>query len=146
MAVVRLSTSLAAIMLTACVTAIDDGGAAGRIVIYEGDMPDSPDEEITTQVAIVEFPLPSPSFGDPQPSGVGVTATAEEIPAVAAEESTSGPDPDLFARIYDAGGGSLMDLDVTDAGGTGAIKIDATQIIQGVSVTIVSLLISQRNK
>lgn len=147
MAVVRLAQSLAIKMLATCVTSIDAGTSAdSKIVIYEGAIPADPDAAITTEVALATFPLPLPAFGDPEASAIGATATAEDIPSVAASASSSSATPTLFARIYDRDDVALIDLDVTDALGTGAIKIDATQIVQGVSVTIVSLLISQRNK
>lgn len=147
MAVVRLAQSLAIKMLATCVTSIDEGvGAESTIIIYEGAIPDSPDTDITSQVALARFLLPLPAFGDPVASAIGATATAEDIPSVAALASSSSATPLLFARVYDHDDVALIDVDVTDANGTGAIKIDATQIVQGVSVTIVSLLISQRNK
>lgn len=147
MAVVRIAQSLAMQMLATAVEAIDLGaGAASRIVIYEGPLPADPDVAITTEIVLAEFILPSPSFGDPEPSAIGATVTAEDIPSVPASASTTSLTPSLFARIYDKDDVALIDMDVTDANGTGAIKIDAVQIVQGVSVTIVSLLISQRNK
>jgi hypothetical protein len=134
-------------MCNLLVDGIDLGttAAGGSLRIFEGALPADTDTAITTQPLLVEFTLPNPSFGDAVASGVGATATANTVPTVPATASGGDPNP-LFFRIFDRDDNPVIDGDVSGPTGTGALKIDATEIIQNVNVSIVSLTISQRNK
>jgi hypothetical protein len=147
MAVVRIAMAFAIDMCNLIVDGIDVGTAAagGKLRIFEGALPADTDTPITTQPMLVEFTLPVPAFGDAAPSGVGATATANVIPTVAASASGGDPNP-LFYRIFDRDDNPVIDGDVSGPTGSGSLKIDATEIVQNVNVSIVSLTISQRNK
>lgn len=82
---IRVSTAAANAGINAAVDLVDGGSGAGKIRIYNGAQPASPDTAISTQTLLAELPLSDPGFGaavnrvktldvTPVPQGTGVAA------------------------------------------------------------------------
>lgn len=126
------STAVIQDRLKALTRAIDGGGAAGKVVLYDGTRP-ATGAAITTQNLLVTQPFAYPSLGNV--SGATLTL-AMGTAALATKTGTAS-----WARITDSAGNFVADMDVSAAGGSGEIQLSAnstptTQVYEGGAVTI----------
>lgn len=132
---IKVSAAVAILMVNAAADAADAGAAAGKLSIYGGAQPANPDTAVSGQPLLVEFDLGDEAFGDGVDGGSGATATGnpvDPVPATATGTAT-------WFRITDSNGGAVIDGDVTDTAGSGALKVSSTSIIEDIDVSIVSM-------
>lgn len=127
MAIVRINTGLRNAVATAYQVAIDAGGAAGTIKIYDGTMPTHPSASPAgTLLGTLTFSYPCA----PAPSS-GVLTFSAITSATAVATGTA-----RYARIATSAGATVLDCDVTDNLGTGAILLNNTSITSGGPIQI----------
>lgn len=137
--VARISTNSAISVVNAMVDSFDEGaGANAKLQIWSGERPTAIDDATTTQVLLVEYDLPNPSFGTATASAIGATAVAEEITTVDALATGEA----AWFRVLDTDGDIQMDGTVTAATGDGDLKISSTAITAAVKVAVVSWSVS----
>jgi hypothetical protein len=115
----------AGLMVTWC----DDA----TITLYTGNVPDFADDEITNQIKLAEFNLPS------NPSGEaidGVFSLALGTPP--ALVLTNGIP--TFARLTDSGGTDRGDYDVGVIGSGTAVQLDNVNLIEGAMATLATFV------
>lgn len=122
---ITLSTAAANAGVNAAVDMVDGGPAAGKLRIYNGAKPASPDTAVTTQTLLCELPLSDPGFAaavnrvktldvTPIPQGTGVAAgtaswfrmlTSDNVAHIdgSAGEAGSGADLILASDQVDVG-------------------------------------------
>ena len=126
----------AAAAAVAAVTALAN---SGKVTVYDGAMPADPSVAVTTQNPLVEFTLKATAFGAPSAGTNRAVATLDNPDPEAAIASGTA----TWARVEDSSGNAIWDADVTDTGGTGALKISSTNVVSGIDVSIVSLTYAQ---
>lgn len=127
MAVLRLSTTARNALANALGIAINANGNAGTIKIYSGSQPADP-QTAGSGTLLATLTLPNPPFG----SAAGGVITANTIAQVnAVATNTAG-----WARVADAGGNAIMDVDVGTSGAT--INLNTTALVSGGPVAITS--------
>lgn len=127
MAVLRLSTTARNALANALASAINANGNAGTIKIYSGSQPATP-QDTATGTLLATLTFPNPPFG----SAAAGVITAGAIPQVnAVATNTAG-----WARVADAGGNAILDVDVGTAGAS--INLNTTAIVSGGPVAITS--------
>lgn len=132
---IKVSAAVAILMAAAAAGAVDAGAAGGKLTIYGGAQPASPDTAVGAQPVLVEFTLGDPAFAGPVDGGAGATATGnpvDPVPATATGTAT-------WFRITDSDGDAVIDGDVTDTAGSGSLKVSSTSIIEDIDVSIVSM-------
>ena len=127
MAVLRLSTTARNALANALATAINANGNAGTIKIYSGSQPADP-QTAASGTLLATLTLPNPPFGSAA-TGVITANSIAQVNAVAT--NTAG-----WARVADAGGNAIMDVDVGTSGAT--INLNTTAIVSGGPVAITS--------
>ena len=136
MANFRAATAVRQAMGNAAVALVDAGATAGKLKIYSGAVPASPNDALGAQVLLAELTMADPSFGSTDANGV---ATANPITADAAADATGTAS---FFRIEDSAGVTRFQGDVTATGGGGDLQLATTSITAGVEVSISSLTIT----
>jgi hypothetical protein len=125
-------TSLRNTRMDAIKTAIDAGGAAGKLRIYSGTRPATGGTETTL---LAELPLAFPSCGASS-GGVltfnGITAAN----AVATGTAT-------WARVLTSANAAVVDLSVGTSGAD--LNLNSTSINTGVQVSVTSLTLTDGN-
>ena len=140
MSVTRIASLAAVVMCQSLVDYISTGAGDAHLVIYSGVIPANLETPISAQNPLVTIALPNPAFAPAAESGVGGTAAVNTVPSTPATASGTA----TFARIFNRNGDPVLDVDVSDAAGTGALKLSSVTVVQNVNVTVVSLTISQR--
>ena len=130
MAVVRFKSTLKDSMLTPIAAALDAGATGALILMYTGAMPATPETAISgnTLLGTLTFATTAGAIA----SGV-FTASAITEDSVADNAGTA-----TWARITDSAGTPVMDVDVTSTTGSGAIKLNSTNIAAGGPIRISS--------
>lgn len=123
--ILRLATAARNTLARQVQLLVDAAGGGATISLYSGQIPASADQPVNprehTLLGAGTFEYPSA----PEPEdGVAAFAIAEEPNAPASGKAR-------WARVADAAGDTLFDLDVTDIGGGGLIEINATDIVKG---------------
>ena len=135
MAIMRLPVDLRTARAELIVQAMS-ATSTGRIFLYDGEMPENADTEVTTQVLLASLPLsPVPAVAA---AGVITFNPIEEITAIATGTAT-------WARVLDSASGIAFDGDVSDYNGTGLIKMSSTEIVQNAPVKINSGVLTEGN-
>lgn len=149
----RLTRAAAASCLTGPGIArlIDAAGAGATIVVYEGEQPESADDELPTGLneegdpdpeadsvtELVSFTLPNPCFADPAAANRASRVTANPIdPATVVADGTAS-----FFRVYDAEGAAVYDGSVSLQGGTGDLQLSDLNLVSGIQVQVFSYTI-----
>ena len=113
MAIVRFATSLKPSILTPIQAAIDAGATGGTVKIYTGAMPTDPQTAISTQVLLGTLTFSKPC---------GVVASGVlTMSSIAQDSSADAGGTATWARIADANGVAVMDIDISVSGGIGAL-------------------------
>jgi hypothetical protein len=140
MSITRISSLAAIVMCQSLINQIEIGAGVATIGIYDGAMPADLETPIVAQNELVILELPSPAFADAIASGTGGTAVINTVPAVAATLSGTA----TFARLFNKNGDAVLDVDVSNADGNGALKLSSVTVVADVNVSVVSLTITQR--
>ena len=123
MSVINLTTTVKNVMLNSLLGAIDAGGSNARIKFYTGPMPANPLTVITTQTllgtATMSYPCGTLSGG---------TLTFGEITDDPSADATGVA---AFVRIETSAAVPVMDLDVSNIGGTGAVQMNTVNVVTG---------------
>lgn len=130
----KISLLAATAMLNGYITELDSGATAPRIQVYDGAEPADTDEAVDTQVLLVEFVMPEPSFAAPADVSGKVQINANAIdPVNALEDGTA-----AWFRIVNADDNVMGQGSVSNQAGTGDLKVSSTAIVQGIEVSVVS--------
>ena len=134
MATVHFAATLKNNVLTPVQTAIDAGATGGTIKIYTGTIPTTADTAITSQVLLGTLTFSKPC---------GTIATGSlTMSAITQDSAADATGTATWARIADANGASVMDIDVSATGGSGALQLNTTNIVIGGPILITSFVIS----
>lgn len=137
MATVHLSAATASAMADAITAQVDAGSAAGTIRIYDGTMPASTADAVSTQNLLAELTFSDPSFGGASDG----TITAASITADASADATGTA---TWARVADSDDTVIMDLDVGESGDGAAMTLNTASLVAGgeVAITAFSITVS----
>ena len=120
-------------VLTQIKNDIDAGSGPGIQRIYSGAMPASP-ETAETGVLLAEFVLSDPC---------GTVVDGELVfSAIAQDVSANSTGVAGYVRTYDSDLNSVFDGDVSNAGGTGFLKLNTVNILAGGPVQITACKLS----
>ena len=134
MATVRFSSTLKNNVLTPVQAAIDAGTTGGTIKIYSGSMPTTVDTAITSQVLLGTL-----TFS--KPCGT-IDTGALTMSAITQDSAADATGTAAWARIADSNGEAAIDIDVSATGGSGALRLNTTNIVIGGPILITSFVIS----
>ena len=134
MAVIHFANTLKDAVLAPIVTAIDAGSGAGTIKIYSGTIPTDAATAITSQVLLGTL-----TFSDPCGT---IANNALTMDAITQDSSADATGTAAWARIADSAGVTVMDINVTTTGGSGALTLNTTNIVVGGPILITSFIIS----
>lgn len=123
----------------AVVDLIDQGAAPATLIVYDGAEPADASVAVSTQIALVEFDLPDPLFGNAADTGIGGQAVANPVDPVTAGNSGTAS----WFRITNGNGVVILQGSVTDTIGNGDCKISSTSIVSGIEVSVISLSYTQ---
>jgi len=109
--------------------------AAGTLQVYGGLRPTTPDDAVTDQTLLVEFPLPTPA-GAVNLLGNFELDHASIDDALAATDGTA-----TWARLLDAADGTVADCDCGAIGSGAGLELDNVSLLAGGRVAVDSLVI-----
>ena len=135
----KLAAAAAIAQADALVALIDAAATAGKVVIYDGARPATPDTAVTTQNPLATFEMGDPAFGGAVDTTGGGQATANAIASVNADASGTAS----WYRVYDGDDNPIWDGDVTDTAGAGDMKVSSTTVVSGIEVSVVSFTFTQ---
>ena len=135
MAATTFSTTLRTARADAIGTAIDAGGAAGLLRIYDGTRP-AGGGAATTLLAELTLAYPC---------SAGAAAGVLTMSAITADSSANATGTASWARIVTSAGTYVIDCDVTVTAGAGPCKLDSLSITIGNTVTCTSFTITEGN-
>jgi hypothetical protein len=120
-------------------------GAAATVVIYDGAYPATPDDA-TLANALATFNCDPTAFGTVavHSSSTGSSVSMASVPFPPVFCAINGRA--AWARIYTADGKAIVDLDVAQAGSDSVayIVMNATDLLAGVPVQVVSIVITEQ--
>jgi hypothetical protein len=133
MAIIRISESARNAAANAIVDLLDVGaGANGTVDIYDGDMPAGPATAITTQNLLATLNFSTPAFGA---SASGVVTAA----SIASDASIDQTGTAAWARLKDADGTAVLDVDVGVTGSGATIELNTTSLVVAGELSILSM-------
>lgn len=141
MATAHFATALKTEILTAIQAKLDAGTEGAVIQFYTGTMAATIDTAIGAQVLLGTLQMPSVCTD----SGGSLTASALTIGAITQDSSADATGVATWARISSKSGSTLtpvVDVDVSNSGGTGAIKLNTINIVELGPILMTSLVIS----
>lgn len=120
--------------------AIDSGSTGGKLTLYSGTRPATGGGSIDPFTNLILGEL---VFSKPCASSIdnGVLIFA----AISPDSSANNSGQATWARITNSDGSYVMDLDVTSNSGSGDIKLNSTDIIQGGPISVISASITEGN-
>lgn len=131
---IKLAVATAIAMVNAAAVLSDGGSGAGKLRIYSGAQPATPDTA-PAGTLLVEFTLGDPAFGAGTDGVAGAVATGNAVAPVPATATGTA----AWFRLVDSDNDAIIDGDVTDTAGTGSLKVSSTAIIAAIDVSIVSM-------
>lgn len=131
MAVVKLIVGLRNDMADDIIAKIDAGSGPGKAKFYSGTQPAGPGTAITSQVLLGTLTMSDPC-GSTSSGTVTFSAITEDSAA-----DTGGTAS--FVRLTDSDDNAVIDLDVTNNAGAGAVKMNTTTIVTGGPIRITSM-------
>lgn len=134
MATVHFAASVANAVLAPVMDAIDAGPLGGTIKIYNGTIPTDADTAVGTQVLLGTLTF-SVSCGS-------IATKALTMAAITQDSSADATGTATWARIADSTGATVMDIDCSITGGTGALQLNTTNIVKNGPILITSFVIS----
>lgn len=126
----RIAAGMAEDMADLINTAVNAGGGAGKLRIYDGTRPDGPASAVTTQTLLAEITLNDPAF-----TSSGGTLTLDVDPAVT-DSSANATGTASWGRIVDSDDNAVIDGNVDTSGAS--INLNTTSITASSPVTITS--------
>lgn len=133
MAVVRFATPVANTVLATVKSAIDAGTTGGTIKIYNGTIPTNADTAVGTQVLLGTLTF-STECGT-------VSAKSLTMASITQDSSADATGTATWARIADSDGATVMDIDCSITGGTGALQLNTTNIVQNGPILVTSFVV-----
>ena len=130
-----INTTTRSSMMTQLLNAIDAGGAAGSVKIYNGTRP-ATGGAATTLLSTITLAFPSASVA----SGVLTLLGTPLSDTNAAATGTA-----TWARVSTSAGAFVADCSVSGTGGGGDIQLSSTSIASGQTVRITSGTITEGN-
>lgn len=126
MAVVRITDQVKGTILTQIKTAIDAGSSGGTIKIYSGSIPANPTVSPTPgiQNLLGTLTFAYPDCGVVNAGVLTMNPIGQDVSAD--DNGTAG-----WARIAASNGVTVMDVNVSVQGGSGAIQLNTTNIVAG---------------
>lgn len=137
MATIKFRDIAKTAILNAIKTDIDSGGAAGKLRIYTGTYPATP-ETAATGTLLAELTLSYP-MGSITGSGATLALT---FSAITQDSSADASGVAGYARVVKSDGSSIFDCDVSTTGGGGTLQLNTTNIVAGGPVLVTSFVIS----
>lgn len=134
MATVHFATTTKNKIVTPIRDDIDGGSGAGTIKIYTGSMPATTADAITSQVLLGTL-----TFSDPSGTISGGVLT---MSAITDDSSADATGTATWARIADSAGVVVMDIDVTNTGGGGALQLNTVAIVAAGPIKITAFTIT----
>lgn len=130
----KLAAPVANSLALALIAALDDGSGNATIAIYTGAIPATPLTAISTQTLLGTLTCSDP-VGTATDNVITFGTITQDSAADAGGTAT-------WARIFSADGDAVIDVDVTNGGGTGVIKLNTTTIVSGGPIQITSFTIT----
>lgn len=112
----------------------------GKLQIYSGTRPATPQVAITTQVKLIEFTLANPAFGASVISGVNAVATGNVGSIAPVAGSANGTA--VWGRVLDSTGTAIWDGDVGTAAGSD-FQLGTTAVLTTQSISLQSMTVTQ---
>ncbi len=137
MATIKFRDIAKTAILNAIKTDIDSGGSAGKLRIYTGTYPATP-ETSATGTLLAELTLSHPMGVI---SGTGA-ALALTFSAITQDSSADASGVAGYARITNSDGVGVFDCDISTTGGGGTLQLNTTNIVAGGPVLVTSFVIS----
>lgn len=134
MSIIKLSTATRTAMANAIIAQIDADAGAATLKFYTGTQPAGPGTAITDQVLLGTL-----TCSDPAATASSGVITFDAITQDSAADNSGTA---TWARLADNSGDAVADFDVTDTGGTGAIKLNTTAIVAGGPIAVTSFTIT----
>jgi hypothetical protein len=134
MAVTKINATTRQSMANAVIAQIDAGTGPATLKFYTGTMPATPETAIGAQVLLGTLTCSDPS--------ATTTAGVITFAAITQDSSADASGTAAWARLADSAGVAVMDFDVTNTAGTGAIKINTTTIVSGGPIAMDSFTIT----
>jgi hypothetical protein len=132
--ITRISTLAGNAAAQGIADSIDGGAGPGVVRIYGGSMPAGANDPIVSQTLLAELTLSDPC-------GVVSNKTLTFSP-ITMDNSADATATATFARVLNSTGASIIDVDVTDTLGNGAMKLNTTSIVATGPVIINSFVIT----
>jgi len=136
MAVIKFRDSTKVSVLGQIKTAIDAGGAAGKLRIYSGSIPAAP-SDAASGTLLAELTLSFPCAPTASGSPIKLTFSAITQDSTADATGTAG-----YARILASDGTAIFDCDVTVTGAGGVLQLNTTSIVIGGPVLVTAFELS----
>lgn len=130
---VKLSTAARNELAQTLINKIDEGttNPNGKIVIYDGTKPSSPDEAVSTQNVLSEHDLSSPC--GTVSNGVLTFNTIQE------DSAANNTGTATWARFFNKDGEAVADATITEVGGGGDLQMNTVNVVAGGPVRFTSL-------
>jgi hypothetical protein len=109
---------------------VDAGAAAGRLRIYTGSKPATP-ETAASGTLLADIALNDPAFGSAASGVATLDVTPEPTDASANATGTAG-----YARFTDSDGNGALDCSVGTSGAE--VNLNTLSVVSGVAVTVTS--------
>lgn len=130
MAVVKLIVGLRNDMADTIIAKLSAGSGAGKAKFYDGTQPAGPGTAITTQTLLGTLTLSDPAGA--------VSGGVLTFDVITDDSSADASGTASFVRFTDSDDNAVIDLDVTNNAGTGAVKMNTTTIVTGGPIRITS--------
>lgn len=138
MATTKVRQSTRNAMAQVIVDALDAGSGPSLLKFYTGAMPASPETAITDQVLLGTLTCSDPS--------ASVTDGTITFAAITQDDAADAGGTVTWARHCDSTGAAVIDHDVTNEAGTGAIKLNTVTVVQGGPIRMNSYVINLGGK
>lgn len=113
---------------------LDAGSGPSVLCFYTGTQPDGPWTAITSQVKLCDLTCSDPS--------ASVATGVITFGAITADSAANATGTATWARHFDSDGNAVVDYDVTNEAGTGAVRITNTAIVADGIIAMTSLTIT----
>jgi len=134
MAIVKIRTSTRNKMAQQIVDDLDAGNGPSLLKFYTGSMPANPTVAVSSQVLLGTLTCSDPA-ADIANGVITFAAITQDTAADASGTAT-------WCRHLSSDGTAVNDYDVTNSAGTGAIKLNNVDIIQGGPILMTALTIT----
>lgn len=130
MAITRISTAAGGAGANAIKELIDAGAGAGRINVYTGALPATPETAITSQVLLGTL-----TCSDPVGTVTSKTLTFSTITQDSAADATG---TIAWCRVTDSEGTAVIDGDASATGGGGMFQFNTVAVVAGGPIAMTS--------